>query len=146
MREHFSATMMFCCNSCDDRIVEFNGTKIAEILRRSKVKAFRGGLSGAAAGAAQVITLMWLRTAVNYQYRYGGTMSDAMVQLYSQGGICRFYEGITFALIQGPLSRFGSVAANEGAIELSKILTKGRLQRLLISLISFMFYRKTSIA
>jgi len=146
MKLNFVVSLFALEASCDDRIVEFKRTKIAEILRRSKVKAFRGGLSGAAAGAAQVITLMWLRTAVNYQYRYGGTMSDAMVQLYSQGGICRFYEGITFALIQGPLSRFGSVAANEGAIEFSKILTKGRLQRLLISLISFMFYRKTSIA
>lgn len=41
-----------------------------------------------------------------------------MKVLYKQGGIYRFYHGIGFALIQGPLSRFGSTAANDGIIML----------------------------
>ena len=51
---------------------------------------------------------------MNYQYRYGtGTMA-AIRTLYSQGGVGRFYKGVEFAVIQGPLSRFGSTAANDG--------------------------------
>lgn len=107
----------------NERMVEFKIIRENEILRRTKSNAFRGGLSGAAAGAAQVLTLMWLRTAVNYQYRYGGTISHALSNLYNEGGLFRFYEGLPFALIQGPLSRFGSIAANEGSIELSKLWT-----------------------
>jgi hypothetical protein len=34
-------------------------------------KAFTTGKAGASAAGIQVITLMWLRTALNYQYRYG---------------------------------------------------------------------------
>jgi hypothetical protein len=38
----------------------------------------------------------------------------------AQGGFWRFYEGVGFALLQGPLSRFGSTAANDGIIALLK--------------------------
>jgi hypothetical protein len=34
--------------------------------------------------------------------------------LYQQGGITRFYRGLSFALIQAPLARFVSTAANDG--------------------------------
>lgn len=55
---------------------------------------------------------MWLRTTMNYQYRYGTSLSEALSTLYSQGGIPRLYQGLPFALVQGPLSRFGDTAAN----------------------------------
>ena len=41
------------------------------ILRKAAKRAIGGGLSGAVAGVVQVLTLMWLRTTMNYQYRYG---------------------------------------------------------------------------
>lgn len=66
----------------------------------------------------QVLTLMWLRTTMNYQYRYGTTTMEALRTLWSQGGIPRFYQGLTPALIQGPLSRFGDTAANTGMMAL----------------------------
>ena len=55
---------------------------------------------------------MWLRTTMNYQYRYGTSLSEALSTLYTQGGIPRLYQGLPFALVQGPLSRFGDTAAN----------------------------------
>ena len=64
----------------------------------------------------QVVTLMWLRTTINYQYRYGTTTLDAFKSLYNQGGIFRFYKGVIPALIQAPLSRFGDTAANIGVL------------------------------
>ena len=39
------------------------------ILNKSIDKAFYGGISGFTAMGAQVTTLMWLRTTMNYQYR-----------------------------------------------------------------------------
>lgn len=66
----------------------------------------------------QVVLLMWLRTVINFQYRNGGTISHAFATLYAQGGILRFYQGAQYALLQGPLSRFGDTAANEGIKEL----------------------------
>lgn len=66
--------------------------------------------------AINVCSLMWIRTTVNYQYRYGTSMSEAFKTLYSQGGIPRFYRGLLPALIQGPLSRFGDTAANTGTL------------------------------
>lgn len=60
----------------------------------------------------QVISLMWLRTALNYQYRYGTSTTEALKTLYAAGGIPRLYQGLPFAILQGPLSRFGDTAAN----------------------------------
>ncbi|RYG59148.1 hypothetical protein EON64_20530, partial [archaeon] len=88
---------------------------VSYILRKASYRALKGGIYGATAGSLQVLTLMWLRTVINYQYRYGVSMSGAMRQLYAEGGITRFYQGVTYALIQNPLSKFGSVAANEGS-------------------------------
>lgn len=34
------------------------------------------------------------------QYRYGGTIKGALETLWSQGGIPRFYQGLSFALVQ----------------------------------------------
>ena len=65
-----------------------------------------------------VCSLMWIRTAINYQYRYGTTTTVAFQTLYKDGGIPRFYRGVVPALLQGPLSRFGDTAANTGTIAL----------------------------
>jgi len=81
-------------------------------------RAIGGGIPGAAAMAIQVVALMWLRTTMNYQYRHGTTTILAMKTLYSQGGILRFYKGLTPALLQAPLSRFGDTAANSGMLAL----------------------------
>jgi len=91
---------------------------ISGILKNSALRAFDGGIAGAMAMGIQVTTLMWLRTTMNYQYRYGTTTSVALRTLYKEGGVARFYRGLTPALIQGPLSRFGDTAANTGVVTL----------------------------
>ena len=68
----------------------------------------------------QVLSLMPLRTIMNYQYRYGTTMTQATKTLYADGGWTRYYQGLTAALIQGPVSRFGDTAANVGILALLK--------------------------
>ena len=88
----------------------------AEIFEKAKQRAFGGGITGAAAMAVQVGSLMWMRTTMNYQYRYGTSTTQAIKTLYKEGGIPRFYRGVGFALFQGPFSRFGDTAANAGAI------------------------------
>lgn len=76
------------------------------------------------AGLLQVVTLMWLRTIVNYQCRYGTSIGAAASELYRQGGVLRFYRGVVFALVSNPLSRFGMAAANEGAMALTDALPR----------------------
>eukprot|EP01039_Chlorochromonas_danica_P011001 gene11001-12249_t len=90
----------------------------AAVATQASEKALSGGMAGASAAALQVLTLMWLRTAVNYQYRYGGSLSEALSTLYKEGGLPRLYRGVSFALVQGPLSRFGDTAANALALAL----------------------------
>lgn len=89
-----------------------------EVLRQAGRRALGGGLPGAAAMGIQVGSLMWLRTTVNYQYRYGTTTTAALKHLYREGGIVRFYRGVGPALLQGPLSRFGDTAANAGTLSI----------------------------
>lgn len=88
------------------------------ILNKSSKKALGGGKAGAAAAVVQVGSLMWLRTAMNYQYRYGGNLQTSLSALWEQGGIQRLYQGLPFALVQGPLTRFGDTAANVGILAL----------------------------
>ena len=89
---------------------------LSDVLRRAGKRALGGGIPGAAAMGIQVLSLMWLRTTVNYQYRYGTTTTEALKTLYKEGGIRRFYRGVGPALLQGPLSRFGDTAANAGVL------------------------------
>ena len=89
-----------------------------QIFEKAAKKALGGGVSGALAGVAQVLLLMWLRTTINYQYRNGGGTRDAMAALYEEGGLRRFYRGVSFALFQTPLTRFGDTAANTGVLAL----------------------------
>lgn len=85
-----------------------------QILVRAGKHGLGGGIPGAIAGAIQVLSLMWLRTIINYQCRYGTTFSQALRTLLHEGGIARLYCGVSFALVQAPLSRFVSTAANDG--------------------------------
>ncbi len=79
-----------------------------DTLKKAAWKATGGGLAGAAAMFVNVGTLMWMRTTVNFQYRYGMGTMEAIRHLYKDGGIRRFYQGVGPALFQGPLSRFVS--------------------------------------
>merc|ERR1719424_27067 len=88
------------------------------VFDKAVKRALGGGVSGALAGVFQVLLLMWLRTTMNYQYRNGGSTREALDALYAEGGIARFYRGISFALFQTPLSRFGDTAANSGVLAL----------------------------
>jgi hypothetical protein len=91
---------------------------ISNVLKKAGKDALGGGIPGMAAMMAQVSTLMWLRTTINYQYRYGVTTTQAFKTLYRDGGIPRFYRGYSAAIVQGPLSRFGDTAANTGVLTL----------------------------
>lgn len=87
-----------------------------EIMTHAGKKALTGGLAGMGAQAINVLTLMWMRTIMNYQYRYGGTFAEVVKKLYAEGGVPRFYRGLVPGLIQAPVSRFGDTAANDGAL------------------------------
>ncbi|KAG2451761.1 hypothetical protein HYH02_003540 [Chlamydomonas schloesseri] len=91
---------------------------IGQVLRDAGNKALGGGLPGMVAMATQVLSLMWLRTTINYQYRYGTDTTTALRTLYKEGGVRRFYRGLLPAMVQGPLSRFGDTAANAGTLAL----------------------------
>lgn len=60
------------------------------IIQKAAARAGQGGIAGAAAMAVNVGSLMWIRTVVNYQYRYGTSMSTAFKTLYADGGIPRY--------------------------------------------------------
>lgn len=77
-------------------------------------KALGGGLAGSLAMVVQVLALMWMRTTINFQHKYGMSTRKAMAELYAQGGVARFYQGLGAALVQAPLSRFGDTAADAG--------------------------------
>ena len=89
-----------------------------EVFAKAKARALQGGLAGAAAMGINVLTLMWMRTTINYQYRHGTGTMESLKILYKEGGVPRFYRGLVPALIQGPMSRFGDTAANTGALAL----------------------------
>lgn len=88
------------------------------VFKKASKKALSGGIAGMSAQAINVLTLMWMRTIMNYQYRYGGTLSEVVKKLWSEGGVPRFYRGLAPALFQAPVSRFGDTAANDGALAL----------------------------
>ena len=74
----------------------------------------------------EYLSLMWVRTIINYQCRYGTTFREAWVTLRKDGGIPRLYRGLWFALIQAPLARFVSTASNDGVEALLKGLRATR--------------------
>ena len=83
-------------------------------------KSLKSGVSGASAMTIQVSSLMWLRTTMNYQYKFGGQMIPTIKNLYKEGGILRFYKGYVPALMVGPISRFGDTFTNELALNIFK--------------------------
>jgi len=87
---------------------------LAAVLGAALQKAVRSGSAGFLAGTVQVLAFMWLRTAMNYQYKFGGTLGEVLRKLYAEGGVARLYRGLfPWAIFQAPLSRFGDVAAND---------------------------------
>ena len=50
------------------------------------------------------------------QYRYGTPLRETFEALYAEGGVCRFYQGLPWALLQTPLTRFGDTASNSGVL------------------------------
>ena len=51
------------------------------IIKKSFNKAIGGGITGASAMGCQVLSLMWLRTTMNYQYRYGTKTLETIKKL-----------------------------------------------------------------
>ncbi len=92
------------------------------IFKKASKRALGGGKAGASAAVIQVFSLMWLRTSMNRQYRYGGDLGSSLKELWKEGGIPRLYQGLPFALVQGPLTRFGDTAANVGILALLESL------------------------
>jgi hypothetical protein len=86
------------------------------LLKNTFYRSLESGTSGAMAMSINIVSLMWMRTTINYQYRYGVNMKTAFSTLYKNGGVPRFYKGFIPALLQGPLSRFGDTATNTGTI------------------------------
>lgn len=86
------------------------------IIKKSLDTAVKSGITGYSAMSLQVVSLMWLRTTVNYQYKHGTQFRETLGILYKQGGISRFYRGLLPALFQAPLSRFGDIATNTGVM------------------------------
>jgi hypothetical protein len=87
---------------------------VHQLLVAAAKRGMGGGIPGAFAGVIQVITLMWLRTIMTYQLRYGTNFAQALQTLWREGGLARLYQGLAFALVQAPLCRFVSTAANDG--------------------------------
>ncbi|WVQ94289.1 hypothetical protein IAU59_001368 [Kwoniella sp. CBS 9459] len=102
-----------------------------------------GGLAGAAAMVVQVLTLMPLRTIMNYQYRYGGGLKNATKTLWNDGGFKRYYAGLAAALFQGPLSRFGDTAANAGILALLASFTWPVLVKTIAASVASACFRMT---
>jgi len=90
----------------------------SSVWAKAAGSAAKGGVAGLLAGVAQVMSFMWLRTLMNYQYFNGGTLQGAFSALWTEGGVKRLYQGVSLALIQAPLSRFGDTAANAGVLVL----------------------------
>ena len=67
------------------------------------------GLNAVKAMSLQITSLMWLRTATNFQYRYGLPIKDTFKNIYRDGGVLRFYNGYIPCLIMGSLCRFGDI-------------------------------------
>jgi hypothetical protein len=67
-------------------------------LMKALKSAGGGGIAGAAAMIVQVLTLMPMRTIMNYQYRYGGGIKNATNTLWRDGGFKRYYAGLAAAL------------------------------------------------
>ena len=108
------ATSTAKSNGAAASVVSTENMTLGQILAKASKKGLGGGIPGFVAGVIQVITLMWLRTVVNYQSRYGTSFRETLLVLFNEGGVPRFYRGIAFALVQAPMARFVATFANDG--------------------------------
>mmetsp|Transcript_37692 Transcript_37692/g.70499 ORF Transcript_37692/g.70499 Transcript_37692/m.70499 type:complete len:290 (+) Transcript_37692:92-961(+) len=107
----------------DSKAVMKKQITVADILVAAMKRAWKSGSAGFVAGTMQVIAFMWLRTTMNYQYKFGGTFAETLSKLWKEGGVGRLYRGLfPWAIFQAPLSRFGDVAANELVISIFREL------------------------
>lgn len=114
--------------------------KLSDVLKTAGKKALGGGVAGALAMVVQVLALMWMRTTINFQHKYGMSTSEAMAALYAQGGIGRFYDGLSVALLQAPLSRFGDTGAYAGVMALlDSVELPGSMKTLCASVAAALF-------
>mmetsp|Transcript_11338 Transcript_11338/g.26125 ORF Transcript_11338/g.26125 Transcript_11338/m.26125 type:complete len:282 (+) Transcript_11338:133-978(+) len=88
----------------------------SQVIDDSFQVAFKRGVAGMAAQAANILPLMWMRTIMEYQYKHGGSFTSVVQKLYAEGGVPRFYRGLVPALALAPLARFGDAASNELAL------------------------------
>nr|XP_019006139.1 mitochondrial carrier protein [Kwoniella mangroviensis CBS 8507]OCF69600.1 mitochondrial carrier protein [Kwoniella mangroviensis CBS 8507] len=127
--------------------VAISGRGVSTHIDFDLVKALKsaggGGLAGAAAMVVQVLTLMPMRTIMNYQYRYGGSLRHATKTLWDDGGFKRYYAGLAAALFQGPLSRFGDTAANAGILALLESFTWPVLVKTIAASVASACFRMT---
>ena len=87
-------------------------TRLRAILSKAASRALPSGAAGGAAMGLNIMCLMWMRTTVNYQYRYGTGTITAIKTLYEDGGtgvkgITRFTEVRARALPGAPVA-FGN--------------------------------------
>lgn len=86
-----SATISIGINVClTTNMADLKGKErlsFGGLLKKAAKASFRGGIPGAAAMILNVVLLMWLRTAINYQYRHGGSIGNAFRTLYEEGGV-----------------------------------------------------------
>lgn len=109
--------------------------------KKAAKSALGGGLPGAAAMLVQVLALMWMRTAINYQHARGLSMGEALAALYAEGGVPRFYQGVWAALLQAPLSRFGDTAANAGVLQLLSTVNMPIAAKTLVASVAAALFR-----
>ncbi|KAI9456835.1 mitochondrial carrier [Lactarius psammicola] len=98
-------------------------------LKGALMRALGGGLSGAAAMVLQVLTLMPIRTVMNYQYRFGTTTTQAINTLYADGGY--------FPVLSGdPLLALATLPPNAGILALlesNKFMLAAALFRMVLT-------------
>jgi len=83
------------------------------IIRDATNAGWQSGSAGALAMSCQIATLMWLHTAMTFQYKFGGEgVLKTLKYLRQNGGYKRLYFGVGPALVQGTLGRFGDTAAS----------------------------------
>jgi hypothetical protein len=111
------------------------------VLKAAAYKALGGGTAGAIAMVVQVFALMWMRTTINFQHKYGMSTKQALRALYAQGGLARFYQGLTAALLQAPLSRFGDTAAHAGMMALLEHVDLPKWMKTLSASVSAALFR-----
>ena len=54
---------------------------LKKVLADAGKKALGGGIAGALAMVVQVVALMWMRTTINFQHKYGMSTGEALAAL-----------------------------------------------------------------